>query len=129
MNAPIVTGLEKYQTAFDGAASDLRDDQNRCKRDQTERDYARLSVMVERIGMANVTALLAQVAEETAMEHPETPDWLTAHRALEVAAAAVDLPYAEADAGPCDADKEASRAAIKAGRGTRGDYERMRGFG
>ena len=130
MNAlEIVTGLEKYQRAFDGAASDLEIERNRCERDQTARDYARLAEMVKRIGMTSVVSLLADVAEEQRDDKPGVNDWSTAMEVLAKAAEAVDLKYEESDGRPCDADMDASRAAIRAGRGTRGDYERMRRVG
>lgn len=109
---------------FLGRAIDtLKAANDAAAKERESRDRAALLAMLRRYGACNTVSMLSDACYDI---HSDTDieDWNTAGTLLGDAANAVNLKY---DADGCDNSKlDAARAAIKAGRGTPGDYAVMR---
>ena len=108
-----------------GAADDLKASNDAAAKDQEARDREALAAMLKRYGACNTVTMLSDACYDL---HADTDiaDWNAAGTLLGDAANAVNLTYAEPAAGPTDAQVAKASAAIRAGRGTPGDYAAMR---
>lgn len=118
----------RYFESLPGILTDLKAHNDRAARDQTERDYAQLWELVDRLGLCNVVTLLANVAEEQRDEHPDAPDWQTATDVLVEAAEAVDLKYEESERDPRPVAVQDAEDRIQHRCGSSHDYELVRRF-